>query len=76
MFQVGDQTNTRVGLAERVRQFFLIGRDPGRNAAMEGIRGYAALLVFLIHANGRFLFFHQGVSVSEMHHHSVVGVWH
>ena len=75
MLDVGGQNTTKVGFVERVRRFLLIDGDPSRNMAMEGMRGYAALLVFFIHATGYFLVFHQGVLVLDLHFHSVLRTW-
>jgi peptidoglycan/LPS O-acetylase OafA/YrhL len=36
-------------MAGRLRSFFFLDHRPGRNVAMEGIRGYAVLLVVIIH---------------------------
>jgi peptidoglycan/LPS O-acetylase OafA/YrhL len=41
---------TRPGnLKQRLRSFFLLGDNGSRNQAMEGLRGYAVFLVFLVH---------------------------
>ena len=67
-------TNTEVGIAERIRRFFLIGRDQQRNAAMEGLRGYAALLVVFIHTTGSFFIFYQHFFVGQVYYQSVTQI--
>jgi len=46
-------------LARRLRSYFMLDAGPGRNAAMEGLRGYAVLLVVFIHAMGIICYNHR-----------------
>ena len=58
-----------LGSADRIRSrfksFFLLTESPGRNTAMEGLRGYAVLLVVFIHAVGHVLVAHRHVNVFD-----------
>lgn len=48
-------------LVDMVKRLFLLQDERPRNVAMEGVRGYAVLLVFFVHCAGTFASVHHGV---------------
>ena len=53
-------------MANRLRSFFMLDGGPSRNAAMEGLRGFAVMLVVFIHVIANLCIFHAGVDISDL----------
>lgn len=68
----GGEVDTRFGAWKWAANFFLIGDRQGRNTAMEGLRGYAVLLVFFVHAAGIYLTEWRHVQLNDHANHSLL----
>ncbi len=52
-------------LWRRIKVFFLLEGHQSRNTAMEGLRGYAVLLVFFVHSTGGYLRSWRHIEIDE-----------
>jgi len=57
------------------RRFFMLEKGAHRNVAMEGLRGYATLLVFFVHALVQYDLAFHNVNLGEIYHLTAWNVW-